>query len=252
MSQGSSFLIRKSSEDLSNFIVSLVNESSVALYRVQENVIKKVKIVVKEKILFLIKVKLRLARWGSRNNNFFGIVAAPNKFARDGRHLERLGSYNPHPYSEPNFSSSEQNLESKKNISVKHLELNVERIKYWLGVGAQPSSRVAWLLAKAGLMPKTPMQLQKEGLNSFVDKKQWDIQVSDKEGNRLGVLSSEEARKVFVDENGKLAAGIPEEFNFIKEQRIVEDLADFNLEGKVKGKLTPPQKRKLLKSMLKI
>jgi small subunit ribosomal protein S16 len=77
-------------------------------------------------------VRLRLARWGARNNPFYGIVAANVRAARDGKHLERLGTYNPIP--------DENN--------VKHLELDVDRIKYWLSVGAQPSDRVAWLLAK--------------------------------------------------------------------------------------------------------
>ena len=89
------------------------------------------------------KVKIRLARWGSKRNNFFGLVAAPVKFARDGKHLDRLGTYNPHPYFE---------LSGTTKVATKHLELNIDRIKYWLSVGAQPTHRVAWLLAKAGIV----------------------------------------------------------------------------------------------------
>lgn len=77
-------------------------------------------------------LKLRLARWGARNNPFYGIVLAQQRAARDGKHLERLGTYNP--------IASED--------GVKHIELNCDRIKYWLGVGAQPTERVAWILAK--------------------------------------------------------------------------------------------------------
>lgn len=80
-------------------------------------------------------LKLRLARWGARNNPFYGIVLAHQRAARDGKHLERLGTYNP-------IASQD---------GVKHIELNCDRIKYWLGVGAQPTERVAWILAKVCL-----------------------------------------------------------------------------------------------------
>jgi small subunit ribosomal protein S16 len=79
-------------------------------------------------------VKIRLASWGVRNNRFFGIVVARDRAPRDGKHIERVGTYNPIP---------------DKN-GTKHIELNWDRIKYWLGVGAQPSDRVAWLLSKVG------------------------------------------------------------------------------------------------------
>lgn len=77
-------------------------------------------------------VKIRLARWGASNNPFYGIVVANARAARDGKHLERVGTYNPLP----------------DNNNRKHIELNTQRIKYWLSVGAQPTERVAWLLAK--------------------------------------------------------------------------------------------------------
>ena len=77
-------------------------------------------------------VKIRLARWGARNNPFYGIVVANSRAPRDGKHLERVGTYNPIP---------DQN-------QTKFVELDVKRIKYWISVGAQPTERVAWLLAK--------------------------------------------------------------------------------------------------------
>ncbi|KAI9103178.1 ribosomal protein S16 domain-containing protein [Phlyctochytrium arcticum] len=80
-------------------------------------------------------VKIRLARWGASHNPFYGVVVANHRAARDGKHLERVGTYDPIPDKE----------------GIKRIELNVERIKYWLGVGAQPSDRVAWLLAKVCL-----------------------------------------------------------------------------------------------------
>jgi small subunit ribosomal protein S16 len=79
-------------------------------------------------------VKIRLSRWGARRNPFYGIVVANARAPRDSKYLEKVGTYNPIP-----------------NQGVKHLELDVNRIKYWLSVGAQPTERVHWLLAKVYL-----------------------------------------------------------------------------------------------------
>ncbi|KAJ3071630.1 hypothetical protein HDU98_005025 [Podochytrium sp. JEL0797] len=110
-------------------------------------------------------VKLRLARWGVRNNPFYGIVVANARAPRDGRHLERVGTYSPLPSAD----------------GTKHVELDTARIKYWLGVGAQPTSRVAFLLAKGGLMPATPLQAQRVGAVSLEDAKTWRVRVDGKE-----------------------------------------------------------------------
>ncbi len=74
-------------------------------------------------------VRLRLQRWGCANNAFYGIVAANARAPRDGKHLEKLGTYNPIPVN-----------------GVKHIELAVSRIKYWLSVGAQPSGTLQALV----------------------------------------------------------------------------------------------------------
>lgn len=86
-------------------------------------------------------VKLRLQRIGLVNLPMYRIVAANAKAKRDGKYLERLGSYDPVPDRE----------------GQKHISLNLERAKYWLGVGAQPSETVAKLLSKTGLIPPPPI-----------------------------------------------------------------------------------------------
>ena len=83
-------------------------------------------------------VSLRWSRGGSKKRPFFRIVAADIRAPRDGRYLERLGTYNP--------------MLSKDDPE--RVYLNIERIKYWLSVGAQPTDRVTKFLAKEGLTEK--------------------------------------------------------------------------------------------------
>lgn len=82
-------------------------------------------------------VALRMARHGAKKRPFYHIVAADSRSARDGKYLERVGTYNP--------------MVEKDHAD--RVRLNDERIKYWLSVGAQPSDRVARILAAAGLVP---------------------------------------------------------------------------------------------------
>ncbi len=80
-------------------------------------------------------VRIRLARGGSKGAPFHKIVVADQRAPRDGRFIERVGSYNPL-----------LPAEHADRIVVK-----ADRVKYWLGVGAQPTERVAKLLSKMGL-----------------------------------------------------------------------------------------------------
>ena len=83
-------------------------------------------------------VSLRLSRGGSKKRPYFRIVAADIRSPRDGKYLERLGTYNPmRPKEDP-----------------ERVSLNVERIKYWLSVGARPTDKVNNFLAKEGLTKK--------------------------------------------------------------------------------------------------
>jgi small subunit ribosomal protein S16 len=74
-------------------------------------------------------VKIRLARHGRKKRPFYRIVVADERFSRDGRFLEKVGTYNP--------------LADPAEISVKK-----ERVDYWLGQGAQPTDTVRSLLNK--------------------------------------------------------------------------------------------------------
>ena len=79
---------------------------------------------------------IRLARGGMKKRPHYRIVVTDSRQPRDGRFLEKLGTYNP----------------LLANDNANRVTLNNERIQYWLSQGAQPSERVAVFLAKAGLM----------------------------------------------------------------------------------------------------
>lgn len=80
-------------------------------------------------------LKLRMSRQGRKNLPFYHIVVADSREARDGKFVEKVGTYDPRQPSD----------------SDKRVVMNGERIKYWLSQGAQPSERVAIFLGKAGL-----------------------------------------------------------------------------------------------------
>ena len=82
-------------------------------------------------------LKIRLARGGTKKRPFYRIVVADSRMPRDGRYIERLGTYDPL-------------LDAGRDDRV---VLKEERIRYWLSQGAKPTDRVAMFLGKAEIMP---------------------------------------------------------------------------------------------------
>lgn len=92
-------------------------------------------------------MKIRLARGGSKKRPHYSIVAADSRMARDGRFLEKLGTYN------PLLPKDDEN----------RVKLDLERAQYWLSHGAQPTDRVARFLEAAGLREKATRANLKKG-----------------------------------------------------------------------------------------
>jgi small subunit ribosomal protein S16 len=80
-------------------------------------------------------VSIRLARGGAKKRPYYRIVVANSRASRDGRFIEKIGSYNP--------------LLAKDDAN--RVVLDTERAKHWLSVGAQPTDRVARFLDAAGV-----------------------------------------------------------------------------------------------------
>ena len=83
-------------------------------------------------------LKIRLARGGAKKRPYYSIVVADSRSPRDGRFIERIGTYNP----------------MLDRAHADRVTLKTERVQHWLGVGALPTDRVARFLGEAGLIEK--------------------------------------------------------------------------------------------------
>lgn len=92
-------------------------------------------------------VSLRLSRGGSKKRPYYKIVVANSRAPRDGKYLEQVGTYNP--------------LLAKDDAN--RVRLVEDRVNYWLGVGAQPTDRVARMLDKAGIKERAATSNPKKG-----------------------------------------------------------------------------------------
>ena len=106
-------------------------------------------------------LKLRLSRGGTKKRPVYKVVVADSRFARDGRFIEKVGFFNPL-------------LPKDKKERV---GLEAERIKYWLGQGAKPTTRVARILGENELMP---MPVNGNNPNKAIPKKERNKKEGDK------------------------------------------------------------------------
>jgi len=83
-------------------------------------------------------ISLRLSRGGAKKRPYYRIVVADARAPRDGKYLEQVGTYN------PLLAKDDEN----------RVRLTEDRVRYWLGVGAQPTDRVARMLDKAGIVER--------------------------------------------------------------------------------------------------
>lgn len=83
--------------------------------------------------------KIRLSRGGAKKRPYYYVVVAHSAAPRDGRYIEQIGTFDP----------------MLKKDSPDRVKLNLDRCKYWIGVGAEPTDRVARLFDAAGLLKRT-------------------------------------------------------------------------------------------------
>ena len=152
-------------------------------------------------------LKIRLARGGSKKRPFYRIVVAEATSPRDGRFVERVGSYNP-------------------VLPAGHAErivLNAERLKYWLSVGAQPTDRVAKFLGHAEL---APMPAYKNNPNQAAPKKKAQERMKAEADAQVAAKAAAKAdadAQVAAKEAAKVAAAMPAPEPVIVEEPVVAE-----------------------------
>ena len=125
-------------------------------------------------------VKIRLARAGAKKKPYYRVVIANSNAPRDGKFLEKVGTYN------PMLPKEDEN----------RVIIDQEKIKYWLSVGAQPTDRVTKFLEKAKLIKaKTIRRIVKTEKSQDVANKPSDNEVNDDKSINQTTEKIEESTK---------------------------------------------------------
>ena len=132
-------------------------------------------------------IALRLSRGGAKKRPYYRIVAADSRKPRDGKYLEQIGTYNP--------------LLAKDDD--KRIQLNEDRARYWLGVGAQPSDRVARFLDAAGI--------RERAARSNPNKAEPGEKAKERAEEKAAKVAEAEEAKKAAEEEAKAAAEAPAE-----------------------------------------
>lgn len=133
---------------------------------------------------------IRLSRGGSKKRPYYRIVVTDSRSPRDGKFIERIGSYNP--------------LLAKTDE--KRVVIDVERAKHWVSVGAQPTDRVARFLDAAGVKERAA----RNNPNKAVPGKKAAERAEDKAAKLIEAAEAAEAAKAAAEEAAKAPPPAPE------------------------------------------
>ena len=142
-------------------------------------------------------LKIRLARGGAKKRPHYRIVVADSRMPRDGRYIERLGTYDP--------------LLAKDNES--RVTLKDERIRYWLDKGAKPTDRVARFLGTAEIipMPAQKNNPQKAKPKAKAQERLAAATEAEETAKTTAKAPAEDASEEATEETGKAEAKTPAE-----------------------------------------
>ena len=124
-------------------------------------------------------LRIRLARGGAKKRPFYRIVVADTRSPRDGRFIEKIGTYNP--------------MVTKDHPD--RIRLDEDRAKHWLSVGAKPSDRVARFLGHANIiaMPAVPTQTKKNQPKAKAQERIKEAEEAKKAAEEAAAAPAEEA-----------------------------------------------------------
>ena len=136
-------------------------------------------------------LKIRLARGGAKKRPFYSIVVADARSPRDGRFIEKLGTYNP----------------MLERGHADRVTLKEDRIKHWLGEGAQPTDRVLRFLDQAGIANRPERKNETKGLPG----KKAQERIAEREQKVIDAREKAEADAAAAAEAAEAAAAAAEE-----------------------------------------
>ncbi len=150
--------------------------------------------------------KIRLQRHGRKNYAFYPIVIADSRAPRDGRFIERIGSYNP-------------------NTNPATITLNFERALYWVNVGAQPTDTVRTILSNEGVLLMKHLQggVKKGAFDEAEAQRRFDAWKAKKEQS-VDKLRAAEADKKENDAKARLEAEVAK--NKAKAEEVAKKKAE--------------------------
>ncbi|MBL4662805.1 MAG: 30S ribosomal protein S16 [Flavobacteriaceae bacterium] len=162
-------------------------------------------------------VKIRLQRHGKKGKPFYWIVAADSRSKRDGKYLEKLGTYNP-------------------NVNPAEINLNIDETVQWLQNGAQPTDTARAILSYKGVMLKKHLaegvrkgafteEQAEEKFNAWVEEKSGSVDA--KKGKLADTKSKEKAEALAAEKvvnDARTAAAVVEE-------EVVEETSEEKAEG---------------------
>ncbi|MDG1153505.1 MAG: 30S ribosomal protein S16 [Alphaproteobacteria bacterium] len=137
-------------------------------------------------------LKIRLARGGSKKRPYYRIVVAEERAPRDGKFIEKVGTYNP----------------MLAKDSEQRIQLVEERVKYWLGQGAQATDRVHRFLASVNLTEKREVP---EQTSKHLQSERTKMKVQEREDKRNTAKEAMEAEKAAAEEAMKAEKEAPAE-----------------------------------------
>lgn len=139
-------------------------------------------------------LKLRLARGGSKKRPFYSIVAADVRAPRDGRYIEKLGTYNP-----------------LLPVVSERTVLNKERVEYWLSKGAQPTDRVLRILDEQGILKRKARNNPEKALPGKKAQERVEEKKAKAEEAAAAAIAAEEEAKAAAAAAKEAAAAPAEE-----------------------------------------
>lgn len=154
---------------------------------------------------------LRLSRGGRKNRPHYSIVVADKRYARDGRFIEKLGTYNP--------------LLAKDDAN--RVSFNEERVKYWLSQGAIASDRVAVFLGKAGV---APMPEKKNNPKKALPSEKTKMMVAEKAKKKEAAAEAAAQAKAEAEAAKAAAAAAPAPEEAPAEEAVAEAPAEAQAE----------------------